>query len=85
MIRVLKYSEIKVLADEVQKCMDEGGMNLWCALVDSMDEVLDGISLEPDCRFTKCDYGMALAGKGSCPVGNPSDWECSEFSTKWSG
>lgn len=62
MICVLKYSQMKDVAEKVQECIDCGGMNLWSALVDVMDEV-EGISVEPDCRYTQCDYGMGLAGR----------------------
>lgn len=82
MIQILKYSQMKDVADAVQACIDHGGMSLWSALVDVMAEV-DGISVEPDCRYTQCDHGMGLAGKGNCPAGNPTDRECAEFTTEY--
>lgn len=83
MIKEFLYSEVRDLA----KAVDENREHLASDTEEALRMALechDGIMVRPDCRFTFCDYGMGLAGKGKCPVGNPTDSDCSEFTTEWS-
>lgn len=77
MIKVLKYSEVKRMALEIEASMMALGETLEQALRVVLAEQ-DGIQVIPDCRFIECKAGMGLAGGGGCS-GDPYDPECWAF------
>ena len=82
MLRAIKYSEVCDIAKGVTASMVSLGETLEEALVSVLEDV-DGITIEPDCRFTECDHGMGLAGGGGCD-GDPADRECKHFTQEFS-
>ena len=82
MIHVLKWSDIAKLAGEVQAGLDEG-YDLEEALRDSIN-LLPRITVQPDCKYTECDYGMGLAGRARCSNGDPANRDCPGFTKEFS-
>jgi len=75
-MRIFKYSELGAIGKEYGELLQIGYDEADALMI--AFEVVAGVMMEYDCRFTECRHGMGLAGGGGCP-GAPDDVDCREF------